>query len=444
MRFNLPDNVTHIINLLYKHTFEAYVVGGCVRDMILNLEPNDYDICTSATPDEVKEIFAGYRIIETGLKHGTITVIISGKQYEITTFRCDGEYIDNRKPKNVVFIKSLKEDLNRRDFTINAMAYNHIVGFIDYFNGLSDLNNKIICTVGDASERFSEDALRIMRALRFSSTLGYKIEKNTHNAIISNKNLLKNISLERINVEFSKLLLGNNVFNVLMKYFEVIEIFIPEISNSKGFMQNNEHHIYDIYEHSIKAVEHAKSDLVIKMTMFLHDIGKIDTYTQDESGVGHFYKHAVVSAEKSEIILKRMKYDNKFIESVKKLVFYHDAVLVPNNNSVKRWLNKLGTELFKLLIGVKIADAKAQNLKFYEENSEEIKKVENLLEQILLDNDCFKLEDLNINGNDLINLGICQGEEIGKILNKLLEDVIDEKVKNEFKQLKTRILLMRS
>ena len=180
MRFNLPDDVTHIINLLYKHTFEAYVVGGCVRDMMLNLEPNDYDICTSATPNEVKEIFVDYRVIETGVKHGTVTVIISGKQYEITTFRCDGEYVDNRKPKNVVFIKSLKEDLNRRDFTINAMAYNHIVGFIDYFNGMSDLNNKIICTVGDANERFSEDALRIMRALRFSSTLASLFTKENN------------------------------------------------------------------------------------------------------------------------------------------------------------------------------------------------------------------------------------------------------------------------
>lgn len=435
----IPKEVEYIIKTFELNSFEAYIVGGCVRDSILGKTPYDWDITTSALPDETIKCFKNFKIIETGLKHGTVTLVINSKFFEITTFRIDGDYTDNRRPDTVLFTPNLKEDLARRDFTINAMAYNQRVGLVDYFGGESDIKNRVIKCVGDSNLRFNEDSLRIMRALRFSSVLNFKIDLNTIESIHKNKLLLKKIAKERINIEFNKLLIGKNVRAILNDFYDVIEVFIPEIQQMIGFNQNNPYHHLDVWQHTLESICNSPNKLIYRLTMFFHDIGKPSCYTEDDNNIGHFYGHSKKSAEMAFCILKRLKYDNLTIMNVKILVLYHDYNLKASKSAVRRLLNKLGEEQARQLLEIKRADLKAHNPKYINE-IEVINKVEDLINIIIEENQCFSLKDLKINGRDLIAIGIPKGKEIGVILNRLMDLVIEEKLENDHQALITEAL----
>lgn len=430
MIIKIPEQVKQIINIFEQNGFEAYTVGGCVRDSITNKNPDDWDITTNALPNQIIKCFENYKIIKTGLKHGTVTILINHKAFEITTFRIDGIYSDNRRPDTIEFTKNLKEDLSRRDFTINSIAYNDKVGLIDFFGGKNDIENRIINCVGKPDLRFNEDALRIMRALRFSSVLDFKISSDTALSIHKNKYLLKNIAVERISTELNKLILGCNVKEILEKFSDVIAEFIPEINTILGFKQNNQYHHLDVWNHTIEAVVNSPKELILRLTMLLHDIAKPICYTEDKQGRGHFYGHAAYSADIAEKILKRLKYDNYTIVCVKNLIFYHDYDIKAKKKNIKRMLNKLGEETVKNLLEVKRADIKAHNPK-YIKNIDIIDKANNLVEEIIQQRQCFCLKDLAVNGMDLINEGIPKGIQIGIILNKLMDMVIDDKVEND-------------
>ncbi len=425
----LPSQVKTAISKLAENGFEAYIVGGCVRDSLLGMEAHDYDITTSAQPEEVKKVFIGYRVIETGIKHGTVTVIINKMPLEITTFRIDSDYCDNRHPENVTFTKSLKEDTARRDFTMNAIAYSDETGVCDYYNGTNDLNNKIIRCVGDADKRFNEDALRIMRALRFSSTLGFDIEQSTKAAIFKNKELLKNISSERIASEFVKLLCGKNVKNVLLEYAGVISVIIPEITPMIGFDQKNIHHIYDVYTHTVTAVDNIENEPVLRMAAFFHDIGKPRCFFEKD-GQGHFYGHAQVGAEMTSHILRRLKFDNAARETVVKLVKLHDVQIEQTETAVKRCMNRHSPEIFFMLLKIKRADTKAQSPICFS-RLEYLDGLEKTADKILNSKECFSLKQLEVNGSDIISLGISPGRQIGVILNRLLDEIIKSSLTNE-------------
>lgn len=342
-KINMPVGAKRIIENLTKHGFEAYVVGGCVRDSLLGYSPKDWDICTSATPEVIKELHN--RTIDTGLKHGTVSVVESDGIYEVTTFRVDGVYSDNRRPDTVEFVTDLKMDLSRRDFTINAMAYNDEAGIIDYYGGLSDLAEHKIKCVGSAGDRFDEDALRILRAIRFSSVYGFSVEHDTSKAIHDKAALLQNIASERIRSELCKtIVFGQRTADVLLEYSDVVSIIIPEIEPCIGFVQNNRFHKYDVYEHMVRAMEaYAGHDLSVKFALLIHDIGKPLCYTEDENG-GHFYGHSVPSHDIAEQVVDRLKFDNKTKDEVLELVLYHDSAIEPTAKTVKRWLNRIGAE----------------------------------------------------------------------------------------------------
>lgn len=428
VNIEIPQDVKFIINTLINNGYEAYVVGGCVRDSILKKHPKDWDITTKAKPEEVINLFD--KVILTGLKHGTVTVIINKEGYEITTYRADGEYEDNRHPKEVMFVSCLKEDLARRDFTINAIAYNEKQGLVDYFGGMQDLNEKIIKTVGEPKARFNEDALRMLRAIRFSAQLDFKIDENVLGSIKELKNNIKNISKERIREEFNKILLCDTRKIELLKECEILEIIILGISNIYNFDQNNPYHIYDLYYHTIVATKAIEPTLHLKLTMLLHDLGKVKAKTTDKGGISHYYAHAKESMEMAESILKSLKYDNDTINKVLILIQYHDSTL-KSKLSVKRMLNKIGEDLFRDLIKVQRADVLAQNPVYAEERLLTLIDVESKMNLILAQNECFTLKDLKINGGDLINIGFNKGKEIGEILNYLLDIVIENSELNE-------------
>lgn len=429
----MPNEVKKAISKLNDRGYEAYIVGGCVRDSLLGGKPKDYDITTSAEPETVKKIFSGCRVIETGIKHGTVTVIIDKMPLEITTFRIDSDYSDNRHPENVTFTKSLEEDTARRDFTMNALAYNDKRGVCDFYGGSKDISNKIIRCVGDANKRFNEDALRIMRALRFSSVLGFEIEDNTKNAISKNKELLKNISSERIASELVKLLCGENVKNVLLEYIDVLGVVIPELLPMKGFDQKNVHHIYDILEHTLVAVENIESTPILRLTALFHDIGKPKCFFM-KNGEGHFYGHAEAGAEMTRSILTRLKFDNTTKHTVTKLVRIHDIQIDETNTAIKRCMNKHTSEIFFLLLKMKRADTLAQSPICFV-RLEYLDRLEEKALAIINEKACFSLKDLAINGSDLISLGISPGRQIGDILKRLLDEVISGSLRNDKNEL---------
>ena len=432
MLINIPSGAVYIIDSLEKSGFEAYVVGGCVRDSLLGKNPNDWDICTNATPLQIKSCFdKSVKIIDTGIQHGTITVLIGKNSYEVTTYRIDGEYSDNRHPDEVKFTNSLKEDLSRRDFTINSMAYNYRVGLVDYFYGKNDLDSKRIRCVGDPDERFNEDALRILRALRFSSVYGFEIVESVRESILFYKDLLKNVSKERINVELCKMLCGKNIMRILSKYSDVLCVFIPEISNTINFKQRNPYHNLDVWGHTLKSVSIIENNTILRLTMLLHDIAKPTCYSIDSKGIGHFYDHWVIGSVMAEDILRRLKFDNNTINQVKELILYHSAEIVPSNRTVKRFLNKIGEDRLRQLIKVMTADVKSQSRQYRYSRLRDLTKVEECIDEIIRENQCFRLKDLNINGKDLIDFGIPEGVEIGNILNKLMKMVIGDEIKNE-------------
>lgn len=430
----LPSEVSRAIARIENAGYEAFIVGGCVRDSLLGQAPKDYDITTSALPTEIEEIFKDCKVIETGLKHGTVTVLINGMPLEITTYRIDSDYTDNRHPNSVEFTKSLHEDTARRDFTMNAVAYNDNSGIVDYFGGKNDIDNKVIRCVGNADRRFNEDALRILRAVRFSSVLGFEIESETKKAIFKNKHLLLNISAERIANELVKLLCGKNVKSVLLEYIDVLGVVIPELLPMKNFDQRNYHHIYDILEHTAVAVESVEPTPVLRMSALFHDVGKPHCFSIGEDGVGHFYGHAKIGAEMADMILARLKFDNTTRELAVKLIKWHDVQIESHTGAVKRSLGRLSPEVFFLLIKLKRADNLAQNPK-YIYRQKYYDELEHLANKILEEKQCFSLKDLAVNGRDLISWGVKPGKEMGKILNILLDDVISGKASNDKEEL---------
>ena len=422
---NIPKPAKEILDSLHEAGYEAYVVGGCVRDSILGREPGDWDITTSARPEQVKKIFA--RTIDTGIAHGTVTVMMGKEGFEVTTYRIDGEYEDGRHPKEVTFTASLIEDLKRRDFTINAMAYSEEDGIIDEFDGLLDIEKKTIRCVGDPKERFTEDALRMMRAVRFAAQLGYSIEEDTQKAITELAPTLKRISAERIQVELVKLLTSPNPGKMRELYETGITgVVIPEFDVCFDTPQNNPHHAYNVGEHILKSIEAVEGSKVLRLTMLFHDIEKPSCRSTDEDGVDHFYGHAEKGAESAFKILKRLKFDRDTMDKVKQLIKYHDYRFPAEKKNVRKAVNKIGEELFLSFLEVKRADTVAQSNFLQDEKFEWIDKVNELYEEILRDKECLSLKDLAVNGRDLIEMGITPGKELGDILAAMLADVLDE------------------
>ncbi len=438
MTISIPDNVKIILQRLKNAGFEAYCVGGAVRDSIMGLIPGDWDITTSALPEETKELFKDFRTVDTGLKHGTLTVIIDKTPYEVTTFRIDGEYDDNRHPENVTFTSKIGDDLARRDFTINALAYNEETGLVDLYGGQDDIYNSIIRTVGDADTRFQEDGLRIMRALRFSATLGFEIQEETKKSIHKNKDLLKNISAERLTVELTKLLCGKNAFNILMEYPDVLSVFIPEITHAVNFKQYGKKHAYDVWEHICHTVDTIPGDRILRLTMLLHDLGKVPTHKLNENGDSTFKNHATVGGEMAKEILTRLKFDKKTINRVSFLVGCHDFEPPETKIELKKHLKTKTPEDIRTLLVIKKSDRGALS-ESYRDISEGTAQTLKWLEEIENNNECCTISQLAVNGKDLEKNGL-KGEEIGNALNDLLDAVIENKVENNKTDLLTYIL----
>ncbi len=438
-KIKIPEHALIAMRKLEENGFSSFVVGGCVRDSVMGKTAHDWDMTTSATPEEMLEIFRDFRTIPTGIKHGTITVLIDNNPLEITTFRIDGDYLDNRRPETVEFTRDIENDLSRRDFTVNAMAYNEKDGIVDLFGGCDDIRKKLIRAVGNPDKRFQEDALRIMRALRFSSTLSFDIEKETAESIKKNKHLLKNIAAERIRVELEKLLLGEDAERILRDFSDVIFEIIPELSKTVGIEQNCPYHIYDVWNHIVKSVASSEKDKAIRLAMLLHDIEKPQAKTTDENGRDHFKGHAPLSAETAERILKRLRFDKKTILSVTNLILHHDDRLYDNPQNIKKYASKYGFDFLYLLDKVSRADILAQTPEMIDRISlcdNYIKELEKLEKENL----CLKISDLAINGNDLKKLGF-SGKEIGEKLEFLLNKVIKNEAENKKENLIETIIL---
>lgn len=431
MNIVLPKNVKLIIDILNKNNFEAFIVGGCVRDSIIGLTPHDWDICTNAKPDEIKKCFENFNTFDSGIKHGTISIVLDGEVFEVTTYRIDGTYSDNRRPDSVTFTSDISKDLARRDFTINAMAYNEKSGLIDPYGGKNDLRDNIIRCVGNPEFRFNEDALRIIRALRFASVYDFVIENETSESIYKNADLLKNIAVERISVEFNKLLCGNGVEEILNNYRDIIAVFIPEIKPMFDYNQHTKHHNRDLWYHTTYSVKSVDNNPLLRMSMLLHDIGKPKACKRDENGTCHFKGHPKHSAEMAEIILHRLKYPTDFIETCITLIKYHDVRFNGSKRQLRHVMSAIGNKNVELLLKIQRADIMAQSDYKHKEKLEKLDLACRVYKEILADKDCFTLKQLVINGNDIKNLGVNEGVKIGKILKMLLSLVIEDKLENE-------------
>lgn len=438
MTMDMPKNVDIAINLLQSAGFEAYAVGGCVCDSLLGKTPNDWDITTSAKPENMKSVFADFHCIDTGIKHGTVTVVIDGEPLEITTFRLDGEYEDNRHPKSVTFTSDLGADLGRRDFTVNAMAYSKMTGTVDLFGGQNDLKNGIIRCVGDPDRRFNEDALRILRALRFASALDFEIEEKTAQSLLKNRALLGNISEERIAKELLKLVCGKGAKRILTDFAPVLFEILPELQPMYKNSHDNPHHCYDIYEHTLIAVESIDPEPTLRFAMLLHDCGKPAVKKFDENGVAHFYGHQRISAEISAQILARLKVSNKFRDEILFLVSNHDRwELYENMEKMPRYLSKFGLDGVLKLLKVMRADVLAQSPE-YRYRLDQIADAEETAKNLAAQKPCLSLSELQINGRTLMDIGIPQGRKLGAVLAQLLDEVIDGVTKNTQEALTTR------
>ena len=431
MIINTPKEVNTIIQKLNNSGFEAFIVGGCVRDCIMGNAPHDWDICTSAKPDQTQACFCGYKTIDVGKKHGTIGVVMHGGIYEITTYRVDGEYEDNRHPQSVEFTSNINDDLSRRDFTVNAMAYNEKDGFVDPFGGREDIANKLIKCVGNPTDRFIEDSLRILRGLRFASRFDFEIEANTAKAIHDCKSLLHNVANERIREELIGILCGKSAEKILNDYRDVIAGIIPEITPCFDFEQHTPHHCYDVYRHIAHSVGVIEPEPLLRMSMLLHDIGKPQACTTDINGRCHFKGHPKISAEMADVILKRLRFSNAFISDCLKLIIYHDVRFSGNKKTVKRVLGKLGKENMERLFKIQYADTMSQSDYNREQKLTDLNTAKAHLEEIIRDNECFSLKQLSVNGKDLIENGITDGREIGGILNYLFEKVLNNELEND-------------
>ncbi len=425
----LPDEVNTILSALQEHGFEAYAVGGCVRDAILGRTPQDWDIATSARPEEVKEIFS--HTVDTGIAHGTVMVRLSGRGFEVTTYRIDGVYEDARHPVEVTFTRSLEEDLLRRDFTVNAMAYNPEAGLVDPFDGMPDLADGVIRCVGDPYARFSEDALRILRGVRFSAQLGFSLEEETKEGMRALAPNLQKISAERIQAELVKIVTSDRP-DMLREAYElgITKQFLPEFDRMMETEQETPHHMYTVGEHTLHAMLFIRPDKILRLTMLLHDSGKPDLKTMDADGVAHFKQHALRSEEIAREVLRRLKFDNDTISKVTRLVRYHDLRMPADAVSVRRAMNRIGEDLFPDYLEVRQADILAQSQYQREEKQQNLDAIAALYEEIVRQKQCVSVKDLAVTGKDLIDAGMQPGEALGEKLNELLELVIEDPTLN--------------
>ena len=429
MKIQLPEKVKVVIQTLEAAGYEAYAVGGCVRDSVLGRIPADWDITTSALPEQVKELF--HRTIDTGIEHGTVTVMMDKEGFEVTTYRIDGEYRDHRHPEQVNFTGELKEDLRRRDFTINAMAYNDRCGMVDAFGGIEDLKHGVIRCVGVARERFEEDALRILRAVRFAAQLGFEIEKETADAARALAGNLKDISAERIQTELVKLLVSPHPEMLRTAYeLGITRVVLPEFDVMMETPQHHPHHMYSVGEHTLKALEFTDPEKVLRLSVLFHDFGKPQTRTTVD-GVDHFHGHANVSAQETVRIMRRLKFDNATMDQVKRIVLYHDARPQPDERQIRRLLHRAGEDIFPGLFQVMGADILAQSEYRKMEKLVNLERVHQVYDEILKRKDCISLKNLQVTGKDLIAAGMKPGKKIGEILNQMLEDVLETPEHNE-------------
>lgn len=438
-KIEYPKNVGYIIEKLNDNGFEAFMVGGCVRDSLLGRTPYDWDVTTNALPQDVKKIF--YKTYDTGIKHGTVSVVVEDAIIEVTTYRVDGEYSDNRRPKQVSYTTSLEEDLARRDFTINALAYNPKIGLVDPFEGLKDINGKIIRAVGNSGDRFLEDALRMLRAVRFSAQLGFTIEAETYCAIHENSVLIRNISKERVRDELNKILtsLYPSKFNHLYKT-GLLQYIIPDFIPCYKTEQNNPYHVYNVAEHIIHTVESVEADKILRWTMLLHDIGKPPRKTTDEKGIDHFYGHPQVSADMAERILNDLRLDKATIRKIVTLIKYHDIDLFDTERSIRRVANKVGEHLFLQLVEVQRADAMGQNPEYLEERLIKTDNIKLIYDKVKNDNHCLSIEQMALKGNDLIAMGMKPGKDLGRILSILFDAVLENPELNNKEKLMELVL----
>jgi len=425
MKMILPAKVNFIIDTLQKHGYEGYAVGGCVRDAMLSRVPQDWDITTSAKPEQVKALFK--HTIDTGILHGTVTVMLDHEGFEVTTYRIDGEYEDARHPKEVKFTSNLLEDLKRRDFTINAMAYNEKDGLVDAFDGLGDLERGIIRCVGVAEERFTEDALRMLRAVRFAAQLGFEIEDKTEAAIGKLAQNLAKVSAERIQIELVKLLISAHPEEIRTAWKTgLTKVFLPEFDAMMETTQQNLHHRYTVGEHTIAGLKAVDADKVLRLTMLLHDVAKPVCKTTDEEGVDHFYGHVEIGEEMARKILRRLKFDNDTTTRVCRLVACHDYMPALTEKSVRRAVFRNGVEQYPALFSVKRADIFAQSEYQRKEKLEAVEEYEALYKGIREKQQCLSIKELAISGSDLIALGMKPGKELGEVLKQLLDMVLEE------------------
>ena len=427
MKIDMPADVRFIIEQLNNSGYEAYAVGGCVRDAILGRKPNDWDITTSATPFEVKEIFR--RTIDTGIQHGTVTVMLKKNGYEVTTYRIDGEYTDHRRPDGVTFTSELSEDLLRRDFTINAMAYNEKDGLVDLYGGVRDLENKVIKCVGSPNDRFDEDALRIMRAVRFAAQLGFEIDSDTREAARVHAPEIEKVSAERVETELTKLLLSAYPEKLLEMYdLGITSVILPEFDRIIATEQNTPYHTYDVGRHTIEVIKNVPATKVMRYAALLHDMGKPECRTTDEQGIDHFKGHAQVSEKIAEKVLRRLKMDNDTIRDVKKLVYWHDYGIKGNitKKTIRRMLSQMGEEYFEGYSLLRKADIMGQSTYNRENSLELLDQIITYHDEIMQEGSALKISDLAVGGGDLIAAGIKPGPEMGEILRNLLDRVLEE------------------
>ena len=425
----LPQEVQYCITSLEAAGFEAYAVGGCVRDSLLGLQPSDYDLCTNATPEEISQVFPGHQLLHHGEKHGTVGVVLNEQVFEITTFRTEGGYEDARHPGWVAFVKSVEEDLARRDFTINAMAYHPKKGYIDPFGGQADLKDKILRTVGNPEARFREDALRILRGARFSTRFALKPEPKTMETMVRLAPLMDNLARERVFEELCKLICTATAED-LLRFSPIITQVIPELAPAVGFQQHSPHHRYDVFTHTAHVVEAVPGELPLRWAALLHDVGKPACFTLDENGRGHFKGHAKVGQQMADAILLRLKAPTALRQQVTELIGQHMTKLEPDKKIMRRRLGKLGQELLLQLLHLQEADMGSKGTGKPEE-MEQFPRLRQLTEEVLSEAACFSIKDLAVTGWDLQQLGMAPGPEMGRCLSWLLEQVQDEVLPNE-------------
>lgn len=439
-----PEKTQIIFETLKNNGFECYAVGGCVRDMLMGRTPADFDFTTDATPKEIAGCFEGYKTIDTGIEFGTVAVVVDDDVYEITTFRLDGDYKDNRHPDNVTFSKDIEDDLCRRDFTVNSIAASSDGEIIDPWGGIIDIERKVIRTTGKAEKRFLEDALRILRALRFSSKLNFSIEQSTKAAIHSCKDNLSSVHPQRIKKELEGLILSNVRSDFLFEFTDVLSVIIPDIEPVINLKQNNPHHIYSVWKHTLVALENTPEDLEIRLAVLFHDFGKAQAHTTDSEGIDHFKGHQAISASIAQRELSRFGFSSKLVNNVVTLIKYHDERFRNGDADIKKVLRITDTELFFKLMDIQMADTLAQSEYKREDKINFINNVKKRAQEIVDKGECYKISQLSVNGDDVLSCGY-KGREVGEVLNMLLNAVISQKCDNDREKLlyalKNKILI---